>query len=287
MKNTRYPNIVEFEVWGDYALFSDPIMRVGGEKCSYQVPTYEALKGVLSSVYWKPTFIWIIDEVRVMNPIQMEVKGIRPIKYYGGNDLAYYTYLKNCRYQVRAHFEWNENRPELKKDRNENKHHQMALKMIRKGGRRDIFLGTRECQAYVEPCVFGEGKGEYDSMPVVVFGLSAVEGDTVNTAVEIDNGDITVLGGTIGHVDRTGVTLLNAADLGIDVRIGNGGLVALGLNTGIILDRNLGLDVHLGKKHKTVFINRLHVKFGATDHGKLGLLQGAVERIGNAIVAYF
>lgn len=39
-----HSNIVEFEVYGDYALFSDPIMRVGGEKCSYQVPTYEALK---------------------------------------------------------------------------------------------------------------------------------------------------------------------------------------------------------------------------------------------------
>ena len=30
------------------------------------------------SVYWKPTLIWFIDKVRVMNPIQMEVKGIRP-----------------------------------------------------------------------------------------------------------------------------------------------------------------------------------------------------------------
>ena len=47
MKNTRYDNIVEFQVTGDYALFSDPILRVGGEKCSYQVPTYEALKGIL------------------------------------------------------------------------------------------------------------------------------------------------------------------------------------------------------------------------------------------------
>lgn len=101
----------------------------------------------------------------------MEVKGIRPIKYSGGNDLAYYTYLKNCRYQVRAHFEWNENRPELKCDRNENKHHQIALKMIRKGGRRDIFLGTRECQGYVEPCVFGEGPGAYDDIPMLEFGL--------------------------------------------------------------------------------------------------------------------
>ena len=167
---TIHPNIVEYEVVGDYALFSDPVMRVGGEKCSYQVPTYEALKGILMSVYWKPTFIWVIDDVRIMNPIQMEVKGIRPIKYNGGNDLSYYTYLKNCRYQVRAHFEWNDNRPELAQDRNENKHHEIAKKMIRKGGRRDIFLGTRECQGYVLPCTFGEGEGAYDQTPQLAFG---------------------------------------------------------------------------------------------------------------------
>lgn len=171
MKNTRYPNIVEFEVWGEYGLFSDPVTRIGGEKCSYQIPTYEALKGILQSVYWKPTLIWYIDAVRIMNPIQMEVKGIRPIKYSGGNDLAYYTYLKNCRYQVRAHFEWNENRPELQGDRNEEKHHQIALRMIQHGGRRDIFLGTRECQGYVAPCVFGQGEGAYDGMPRMDFGL--------------------------------------------------------------------------------------------------------------------
>lgn len=51
----RYPNIVEFQVSGDYALFSDPLTRVGGEKFSYQVPTYESLKGIMASVYWKPT----------------------------------------------------------------------------------------------------------------------------------------------------------------------------------------------------------------------------------------
>lgn len=166
-----HPNIVEFEVYGDYAVFSDPIMRVGGEKCTYQVPTYEALKGILSSVYWKPTIVWIIDKVRVMNPIQTEVKGIRPIKYTGGNDLSFYTYLKNCRYQVMAHFEWNENRPELAGDRNENKHHNIAKRMIEKGGRRDIFLGTRECQGYVVPCKFGEGEGHYDNIQELAFGL--------------------------------------------------------------------------------------------------------------------
>lgn len=168
---TKHSNIVEFEVTGDYGLFSDPILRIGGEKCSYQIPTYEALKGILSSVYWKPTFIWRIMDVRIMNPIQTEVKRIRPIKYSGGNDLAFYTYLKNCRYQVRACFDWNDNRLDLVQDRNENKHHRIAQRMIEKGGRRDIFLGTRECQGYVEPCEFGSGTGAYDSLPELSFGL--------------------------------------------------------------------------------------------------------------------
>lgn len=166
-------NTVEFEVTGDYALFSDPIMRVGGEKCTLQVPTYEALKGILASVYWKPTLVWIIDDVRVMHPIQTTVKGVRPISYTSDkNDLSYYTYLKDCRYQVRAHFVWNENRPELAADRNEHKHHNIARRMIECGGRRDIFLGTRECQGYVEPCTFGEGAGFYDETPELSFGMS-------------------------------------------------------------------------------------------------------------------
>ncbi len=168
----KYRNSVEFEVVGEYGLFSDPVTRVGGEKFSYQIPTYEALKGILQSVYWKPTLIWIIDELRVMNPIQTETKGIRPIRFFSDeNDLSYYTYLKDCRYCVRAHFIWNENRPELAEDRNENKHHNIAKRMIERGGRRDIFLGTRECQGYVRPCVFDEGEGFYDNIPEMDFGM--------------------------------------------------------------------------------------------------------------------
>lgn len=112
----KYRNTIEFEVCGPYALFADPVMRVGGEKTSYHIPTYEALRGITESIYWKPTIMWIIDAVRVMNPIQTETKGIRPIAYNGGNELAYYTYLKDVRYQVRAHFEFNLNHIELKDD---------------------------------------------------------------------------------------------------------------------------------------------------------------------------
>ncbi len=38
-------NIVEFKVYGKTALFTDPLTKIGGEKCSYHLPTYEALKG--------------------------------------------------------------------------------------------------------------------------------------------------------------------------------------------------------------------------------------------------
>ncbi|ALS26944.1 CRISPR-associated protein Cas5 [Paenibacillus sp. 32O-W] len=164
-------NQIEFEVYGNYALFTDPLTKIGGEKFSYQIPTYQALKGIVESIYWKPTIIWYIDEVRVMNPIQTESKGIRPIEYNGGNTLAYYTYLKDVRYQVRAHFEFNPHREDLVHDRNEHKHHNISKRALQAGGRRDIFLGTRECQGYVEPCVFGEGAGFYDQTPEIDFGI--------------------------------------------------------------------------------------------------------------------
>ena len=165
-------NTVEFKVSGKYALFTDPLTRVGGEKYSYQIPTYEALKGILSSVYWKPTITWIIDKVRVMNPIKTQTRSARPVKYgSASNDLSIYTYLADVEYQVQAHFDWNLNREDLAKDRNENKHFFVAKRMIERGGRRDIFLGTRECQGYVEPCRFGEGSGAYDDIPELSFGL--------------------------------------------------------------------------------------------------------------------
>ena len=164
-------NIVTFKVTGKYALFTDPLTKVGGEKCSYQIPTYEALKGILSSVYWKPTIVWIIDKVRVVNAIKTQTRSAKPIEYGGGNSLAIYTYLSDVEYQVQAHFVWNIHRDDMVQDRNENKHFFIARRMIERGGRRDIFLGTRECQAYIEPSGFGEWKGFYYNYGELSFDL--------------------------------------------------------------------------------------------------------------------
>ncbi len=156
-------NEITYRVWGKYALFTDPVTKIGGEKSSLQIPTPQSIKGITESIYWKPSIVWIVDEIRIMNLIRMEGKGIRPVGYQG-NDLARYTYLRDVEYQVRVHFEFNGNRPELKGDWNENKHYFIALRSLEAGGRRDIFLGARECQAYVEPVEFGSGTGAYDSM---------------------------------------------------------------------------------------------------------------------------
>ena len=161
---------IEFQVTGRYALFTDPLSKVGGEKCSYHVPTYEALKGIAKSIYWKPTLIWVIDEVRVMKRIRTQTKGVKPLDLGGGNSLAIYTFLADVQYQVRAHFEWNEHRPELSDDRIEAKHHAIAQRMIDRGGRQDVFLGTRDCQGYVQACEFGSGAGELDDAGELAFG---------------------------------------------------------------------------------------------------------------------
>ena len=169
-------NKITFRVWGKQALFTDPVTKIGGEKFSYQVPTYEAIKGILKSIYWKPTLIWHIDRIRVMKPIRTQSKSTKPLKWNGGNTLAIYTFLQDVEYQVEAHFEWNEHWEELKADRIAGKHMAIAQRMLERGGRQDIFLGTRDCQGYVEPCEFGElscdGKaGFYDEIDNLDFGL--------------------------------------------------------------------------------------------------------------------
>ncbi|MDR0298712.1 MAG: type I-C CRISPR-associated protein Cas5c [Streptococcaceae bacterium] len=169
-------NQIAFRVWGDFGLFTDPLTKIGGEKMSYQIPTYQALKGITESIYWKPTLIYYIDEVRIMNPIQTESKGVRLMNYNQSskNDLAYYTYLRNPEYEVKVHFEFNRQRPDLKNDWDENKHYEILKRCIKAGGRRDIFLGTRECQAYVEyikPDDYGVKEGYYDCDGELLFGM--------------------------------------------------------------------------------------------------------------------
>ena len=59
---------VRIKLWGDYACFTRPEMKV--ERTSYEVPTPSALRGTIQSIHWKPEFRYAIREIRVLRPIR-------------------------------------------------------------------------------------------------------------------------------------------------------------------------------------------------------------------------
>ena len=135
---------------GDYALFVDPSTKGGGEKTSYASPTRQALIGIVDACYFKPTIVNHVEAVKVMKPIQTQVSGSRALLNNYGADLNYYSYLVDVEYLVKCHFTWNLARKDLMNDRNMNKHEAIMERSIKRGGRRDIFLGTRECVGYLD-----------------------------------------------------------------------------------------------------------------------------------------
>ncbi|OHD22999.1 MAG: type I-C CRISPR-associated protein Cas5 [Spirochaetes bacterium GWB1_59_5] len=56
------------EVWGDYACFTRPEMKV--ERVSYDVMTPSAARAIFESILWKPAIKWNITKIEVLEPIR-------------------------------------------------------------------------------------------------------------------------------------------------------------------------------------------------------------------------
>lgn len=162
-------NFIEFQASGELALFTDPIIGSGGGRCSLPVPTYEALKGLCCSVYRDISFEWVIDAVRIMNPVRTEAFAVMNGQK---GSVALDCFLKNVRYQVRAGFVPRVSGGEF----NVGKILGITRRSLKRGGRRETYLGTRVCGCTVEECRFGDGSGWYDSitedMGMMYHGLS-------------------------------------------------------------------------------------------------------------------
>ncbi len=61
---------VKLRVWGEYACFTRPEMKV--ERVSYDVITPSAARGIIEAVYWKPEIRWVVDRIHVLKPIRFE-----------------------------------------------------------------------------------------------------------------------------------------------------------------------------------------------------------------------
>ncbi|MEJ2079980.1 MAG: type I-C CRISPR-associated protein Cas5c [Acidobacteriota bacterium] len=59
---------VKLEVWGEFAAFNRPEMKV--ERVSYDVMTPSAARGILEAIYWKPEMRWVVDAIHVLRPIR-------------------------------------------------------------------------------------------------------------------------------------------------------------------------------------------------------------------------
>lgn len=117
--------MIQLEVWGAYALFSRPELKV--ERVSYDVPTPSAARGIVESVYYHPGLRWYIDRIHVLNPIRFvsirrnEVtdkisgRNVRQAAQGGGQALYLVTsqkivqrsslLLQDVHYVIEAHFE--------------------------------------------------------------------------------------------------------------------------------------------------------------------------------------
>ena len=120
---------ISIEVWGDYACFSRPEMKV--ERVSYDVMTPSAARGLIEAIYWHPGMRWIIDRIHVCKPIRFtnirrnEVKDtisarkVKSVMENPRNDFYLVTsesiqqraamVLTNVHYVIDAHFELTEN----------------------------------------------------------------------------------------------------------------------------------------------------------------------------------
>lgn len=116
---------VKVEVFGEYACFSRPEMKV--ERVSYDVMTPSAARGLLEAIYWHPGFKWCIDKINVLNPVSFtnirrnEVKSVVSASgmkslMMGGTAKNYSNtaediqqraamILRNVHYVIEAHFE--------------------------------------------------------------------------------------------------------------------------------------------------------------------------------------
>ncbi len=61
---------VKLHVWGEYACFTRPEMKV--ERVSYDTMTPSAARGILEAIHWKPAIRWVIDRIHVLKPIRFE-----------------------------------------------------------------------------------------------------------------------------------------------------------------------------------------------------------------------
>lgn len=157
---------VKLRIWGDYACFTRPEMKV--ERVSYDVITPSSARGILEAIYWKPSITWVIDQIHVLKPIRFEnvrrnelsgklaertaksamKDGKKPVQIFieDARQQRAALILRDVAYGIEAHFDI---RGEA--DGNPTKHREMFERRARKGQCfHHPYMGCREFPVHFE-----------------------------------------------------------------------------------------------------------------------------------------
>ena len=152
------------------------------ERCSYDIITPSAARGILEAIYWHPGMRWIIDRIYVKNPIQFtsvrrnEVKSkilaSNVLQAYNGADKELYISTKedivqrasllltNVSYVIEAHFEMT---GKANASDNPGKFKDIVMRRLRRGECwHTPYFGCREFPANFALCEENEIRTAYD-----------------------------------------------------------------------------------------------------------------------------
>lgn len=168
---------IQVKVWGDYALFTRPEMKV--ERVSYDIITPSAARGLIEAIYWKPAIRWVIDRIYVCKPVvftnirrnevaskllassaKAVMNGTKTAPLYldttADRQQRASMVLKDVQYVIHAHFEMTDKAGE---EDSPEKHYNIALRRLRDG---QCFhmpcFGCREFPAFFAPAQEGDEK---------------------------------------------------------------------------------------------------------------------------------
>ena len=208
---------IQAEVWGDYALFTRPELKV--ERVSYEVMTPSAARGLIEAIYWHPGLRWHIDRIHVMNPIAFtnirrnEVKdkipagAVRAAMAGSGKELSLYTgesiqqrasmVLTDVRYVIDAHFTLTD---KANPTDNEGKFIDIARRRLEQGKFFSApYFGCREFPAHFRPWRGGPvpAIGETRSLGLMLYDMDYSDQKNIQPMffmAELKNGVMEVAG---------------------------------------------------------------------------------------------
>ncbi|OUO94102.1 type I-C CRISPR-associated protein Cas5c [Cloacibacillus sp. An23] len=224
------------EVWGDYACFTRPELKV--ERVSYDVITPSAARMIFQAVFWKPAIRWQVERIDVLSPIRwVSVRRNETAKLCSPSGKSFFIedtrqqkaglFLRDVKYRLfarqiylppdkrpklsRAAYEDYadaEEKTERGKDENPGKYHAMFERRAKKGQCLfQPYLGCREfschCKFVTEP--YGAHSGETRELGLMLYDMDYSDEADIKPMffrARLENGTINVPAPESGEIFR-------------------------------------------------------------------------------------